>query len=112
MEVNDLLRVVSAMWTIWRLKGGNTKRSCSAYSKTMYIHLSSRMISCRWMIFSWPSSLQSYRHVSLVTGQDGEIKDRLTAISLHADCDIPVYCMISPSLSGLNLWGVQLNLVR
>lgn len=29
----------------------------------------------------------------------------LTAISLHADCDIPVYCIISPSLSGLNLPG-------
>lgn len=28
-----------------------------------------------------------------------------TAISLHADCDIPVYCIISPSLSGLNLAG-------
>ena len=60
------------------------KRSCSQYSNTMKMHLSSRMISTRWMMFGWESSEQ---------------RD----ISRTADWEIPVYWAASPSLSGLNL---------
>jgi hypothetical protein len=58
-------------------------RSCSAYSNTMKMHFSSRMISTVWTTLGWASSVQS-------------------AISLMADWEMPEYCS-SPSLSGLNL---------
>jgi len=42
-------------------------------------------------------------------GKGGREKKGLsrTAISRHADCDIPVYWITSPSLSGLNLGEVS-----
>lgn len=43
----------------------------------------------RLMTFGWESSEQR-------------------AISLHADCEMPVYWITSPSLSGLNLYNRQL----
>jgi len=58
------------------------------YSKTMKMHLSSRMISSSWTTFAWESSVHS-------------------AISRMADCDRPVYWIVSPSLSGLNLEDIR-----
>lgn len=69
------------------------RRSCSAYSKTMKMHLSSRIISTRLIMFGWDNS--EHR-----------------AISRQADCDIPVYWITSPSLSGLNLGQDQYNAER
>ena len=37
--------------------GRHTRKSCSAYSKTMYMDLSSKMTSLRATIFSWLISL-------------------------------------------------------
>lgn len=54
------------------------------YSKTMKMHLSSRMISASWTTLGWSSS---------------EHRD----ISRMADWERPVYWMASPSFSGLNL---------
>ena len=64
-------------WIIWR-------RSWSEYSKTMKMHLSSRMISASCITLGWSNS---------------EHRD----ISRMADCERPVYWMTSPSFSGLNL---------
>lgn len=68
-------------WMIWR-------RSWSVYSKTMKMHLSSRMISASWTTLGWSSS---------------EHRD----ISRMADWERPVYWIASPSFSGLNLTMVS-----
>lgn len=58
------------------------------YSKTMKMHLSSRMISASCTTLGWSSS---------------EHRD----ISRMADWERPVYWMASPSFSGLNLVNVS-----
>ena len=68
-------------------------KSCSVYSNTMKMHLSSRMISSSCTTFACDSSVHN-------------------AISRMADCDRPVYWIDSPSLSGLNLRNQMVSRVH
>lgn len=118
ISLNICERIVLFSFEVSSLTAKLTKRSCSAYSNTIWIDLSSSKTSVSPTMFSWCNSRQSYWMdeeydlqfspkcpvMNAAKIEDKAWKRQLTAISRHADCEIPMYVAASPSLSGLNFF--------